>query len=161
MEGVSQCLKNLHRFQNRSCFTTWVFQYCFYSYLDMVRKQKRQRSLCERLQWERAEAHDMGRDPLVCLMQLERHIAIRRAMERLPDSYRVLLSMVVLEEISFRAVAQRLQLSRKETVLQYNYALRLLKSYLFTIIALRHVSSRGAVRATDGRKGGKRHAAAF
>ncbi|MDD3192432.1 MAG: sigma-70 family RNA polymerase sigma factor [Oscillospiraceae bacterium] len=104
---ITKCLEDLALFENRSCLTTWAFQYGF----NFARNANRKNHTYYRhhLYFDPQRHVDRaGADPLELYIQKERNEAVYKAFENLCALHRQLLIWVLFQNRSFFQIAQAL-----------------------------------------------------
>lgn len=107
---VRVCMR-LQNFRGDSAFSTWLFRVVTNTCLDELRRRGRLRhaSLDDALPVEEGsvvrQATDEGEGPVEYAERQELQAAVQRAINRLPDEYRVVVIMRDLQGLSYQEIA--------------------------------------------------------
>jgi RNA polymerase sigma-70 factor (ECF subfamily) len=93
-------------------FPRWLFSVASHHCLDLLRRRRREQRFFEPQEAEATEAAVAVPSPLEALLFHERQDAVRAAISRLPERYRVPLVLRYYNELSYDEIAARLDLSR-------------------------------------------------
>ena len=93
-------------------FPRWLLSVASHYCLDSLRRRRLERRIFEDREAEGTEATAAGPSPLEALLFKERKDAVRAAVTRLPEPYRVPLVLRYYNEFSYDEIAARLGLSR-------------------------------------------------
>jgi RNA polymerase sigma-70 factor (ECF subfamily) len=93
-------------------FPRWLFSVTSHHCLDLLRRRRREQRVFEPREAEATEAAAALPSPLEALLFHERQDAVRAALTRLPERYRVPLVLRYYNELSYDEIAARLGLSR-------------------------------------------------
>jgi RNA polymerase sigma factor (sigma-70 family) len=100
--------RNLNSFQKKSKFSTWLIRIAINECLAYLRKQKIQ---TERLYLVKSEYSGYNNSSEIEYVKEEVKMILEKAIEDLPDKYRVIFVMREIEELSGRETANILGLS--------------------------------------------------
>ncbi|MBQ1410328.1 MAG: sigma-70 family RNA polymerase sigma factor [Oscillospiraceae bacterium] len=114
-EAFFRAWRGLSGFQQEASFSTWLFRLTSNVCLDWLRARKRRPTVSlttaddegEALQLEIA---DPGKSPEEILEAAEDRAALTRAMNELPVEYRQILTMRAINDMSYAAIAETLQI---------------------------------------------------
>lgn len=114
-EAFFRAWRGLSGFQQEASFSTWLFRLTSNVCLDWLRARKRRPTVSlttaddegEALQLEIA---DPGKSPEEILEAAEDRAALARAMNELPVEYRQILTMRAINDMSYAAIAETLQI---------------------------------------------------
>jgi RNA polymerase sigma-70 factor, ECF subfamily len=110
-EALVRVYTRLHNFRGDSAFSTWLFRVVTNTCLDELRRRGRLRhaSLDNPLPAEEGalprQTTDEGDGPTERAERREVQAAVRRAINRLPDEYRVVVVMRDLHDLSYHEIA--------------------------------------------------------
>jgi RNA polymerase sigma factor (sigma-70 family) len=114
----------LHTFQNKSGFSTWLTRILINESLQRKKKLSRERELTN----ENEEIH--FNTPLKGLMNEELKAILERSISQLPDKYRTVFVMREIEELSTSETMETLNLSESNVKVRLNRAKTLLREQL-------------------------------
>jgi len=103
-ETVVKVLRNLHRYDNRWRFTTWVLSIARNTCIDEFRRRRR------RSYEEPPDVADPGPGPLELSDHTQRAQTLHQAMDKLPPMYREVLVLYHFEHLKYREIADMLDL---------------------------------------------------
>jgi RNA polymerase sigma-70 factor (ECF subfamily) len=93
-------------------FERWLFSIASHHCIDLLRKQQRERRWLEDEDVETLSISIAADSPLNELIREERREAVREAMAKLPEKFRVPLALRYYCEFSYDEIAQQLHLTR-------------------------------------------------
>ena len=114
----------LHTFQNKSGFSTWLTRILINESLQQKKKLMREKKLL----MENEETH--FNTPLKGLMNEELKTLLERSISQLPDKYRTVFVMREIEELSTSETMETLNLSESNVKVRLNRAKALLREHL-------------------------------
>lgn len=137
-ETFLQAYQNLDNFRGDSAFSTWLIGIGLNLARSSLRKRKREDVLSEEDIEELQPAFRMGRyaekprawKPHRRLEQREKERVLREALERLPDSYRTVIVLRDLEELSTAETAEALDITRGNVRVRLHRARQALRAIL-------------------------------
>jgi RNA polymerase sigma factor (sigma-70 family) len=91
----------------------WLFQLARNASLDYLRREDRRRGVSHDVLGDRTATGDMGRSPTEQFLSRERIMAVRRALDELPETQREALRLRIDEDLDHEAIAERLHISRQ------------------------------------------------
>jgi RNA polymerase sigma factor (sigma-70 family) len=111
-DAMQDCLLkaylHLSGFDGRSAFSTWLRRIAINSALMILRKKRvRPESPIDDDTWPELQLSDPALNPELCFLQQERHLAVRRAVRRLPRLLREATEICYAEEATLSEVAER------------------------------------------------------
>jgi len=120
-EAFVECFRNLDTFRFESTFGAWLKKIIINKCLNHIKKKKIDLTLCETLPSTTAEdeeeiIYDTGR--------------IFKGIELLPDGYRIILTLYLLEGYDHSEISQILGISESTSKSQYSRAKEKLRSIL-------------------------------
>ena len=120
-EAFVECFRNLDTFRFESTFGAWLKKIIINKCLNHIKKKKIDLTLCETLPSTTAEdeeeiIYDTGR--------------IFKSIELLPDGYRIILTLYMLEGYDHSEISQILGISESTSKSQYSRAKEKLRSIL-------------------------------
>lgn len=113
-EALVRICVRLDNFRGDSAFSTWLFRVVTNTCLDELRRRGRLRhaSLDEALPLEEGavlrQATDTGEGPVEYAERQEVQAAVQRAINRLPDEYRVVIILRDLQGLTYQEIAAAL-----------------------------------------------------
>jgi RNA polymerase sigma-70 factor, ECF subfamily len=93
-------------------FERWLFSIASHHCIDLLRKQQRERRWLEDEDVETLSVGIAADSPLNELIREERREAVREAIAKLPEKFRVPLALRYYSEFSYDDIAQQLHLTR-------------------------------------------------
>jgi len=93
-------------------FERWLFSIASHHCIDLLRKQQRERRWLEDEDVEALSIGIAADSPLNELIREERREAVREAIAKLPEKFRVPLALRYYSEFSYDDIAQQLHLTR-------------------------------------------------
>ena len=93
-------------------FERWLFSIASHHCIDLLRKQQRERRWLEDEDVETLSIGIAADSPLNELIREERREAVREAIAKLPEKFRVPLALRYYSEFSYDEIAQQLHLTR-------------------------------------------------
>ncbi len=114
-EAFVKAWQGLGSFQGESSFATWVYRLAANLCIDHLRKKSRRRGVEPSVSLDDpdsgwAEPADWEQDPQRLLEKSERGRALARGLGRLPAEHREILVLRELSGLSYREIAQKLDL---------------------------------------------------
>jgi RNA polymerase sigma-70 factor, ECF subfamily len=111
---MQEVLLQLHRssptFANGSTFRTWLYGLAKNVCRHELRRNRRDPAVESVGDEPLLQVPDGGLDPLEAIARDEREAAIRRAVEKLPDHYRIVLKLRDWDELSYAQIAETLDI---------------------------------------------------
>lgn len=142
-EEVSQdsfvkAYKNLATFKGDSKFSTWIYKIAYYASLDVVKKNKR---LVYSEDIDAFKASELGsvQDSLKCLEEKERKEVINKALLKLPDEERVIITLFYFEDLSIKEISKIVNLSEDNIKVKLFRSRKKLASFLKNVVEPRTV----------------------
>jgi len=119
-------------------FPRWLISVAGHYCLDLLRRRRREQRIFEPREAERAEPAVAAPSPLDAVLLRERKDAVRAAITRLPEHYRVPMVLRYYSELSYDEIAVRLGLSRSHVGIAIFRAKQELRRALMTARAEGH-----------------------
>ena len=114
-ESFIEAFKNLERFEYRTSFGGWLKQICINRAINQLKKRK--------INWVDMEqiagydsADELPVDEIEIALQVE---LVKKAIMNLPDGYRTVLNLYLLEGYDHEEIAEILQVAESTTRTQY------------------------------------------
>jgi len=114
-ESFIEAFKNLERFEHRTSFGGWLKQICINRSINQLKKRK--------INWvdmEKATGYDLAdekeTDEMETALQVE---SVKKAIMKLPDGYRTVLNLYLLEGYDHEEISEILQVAESTTRTQY------------------------------------------
>lgn len=120
-EGFVECFRNIGTFRFESTFGAWLKKIIVNKCINHIKKKKIDLTLCETLppviyEEEEEVSHDTGK--------------IFRGIEMLPDGYRIILTLYLLEGYDHAEISQILGIAESTSKSQYSRAKEKLRDLL-------------------------------
>jgi RNA polymerase sigma-70 factor (ECF subfamily) len=125
-EAFLEAFRKLESYREESSFGTWLKRIVINKSVDVFRKSKDMVSLDE----YDVEVHDQREDENYIQVLSTRVEEIRKAIHGLPDNYRVILSLHLLEGYDHEEIAQILEISYNLSRTRYSRAKKKLLEYI-------------------------------
>ncbi len=139
-ETFLQAFRSLDAFRGHSKVSTWIYGIAMNVTHDHLRKKTRRRQVLSERDIDELQPHFTWRgthterytawDPAIMMEQRERVNMVREAVNRLPERYRVVLTMRDLEELSTTEVAEALSISEGSVRVRLHRARNALRKLL-------------------------------
>ncbi len=114
-ESFIEAFKNLERFEHRTSFGGWLKQICINRSINHLRKRK-----IDWVDMEKTAVYDHADekevDEMETAMQVE---SVKKAIMKLPDGYRTVLNLYLLEGYDHEEIAEILHVAESTTRTQY------------------------------------------
>ncbi len=124
-EAFISAFKNLHHYRGDSTFGAWLKRIVVNKALNQISKRKFER-IPENEQWDIAE--ETEKDELENFpFTVDK---VKRAIELLPDGYRMVLSLYVMEGYDHQEIAEILNITESTSKSQFNRSKKKLKEIL-------------------------------
>ncbi len=125
-ESFLEAFRRIDTYREESSFGSWLKKIVINKSIDELRKTREMRSTDD-LELEAADSSDEEDFIQVLSTRVEE---IRKAIHQLPDSYRVILSLYLLEGYDHEEIAQILDISYNLSRTRYSRARKKLLGYL-------------------------------
>ena len=102
-ETFVKAFRSLNNFREESRFSTWLYRIAYNHCISVIRKNVRVIDLVD--EWEKEEADEASLDGLERLALEERRSYLRSAMEALPETDRVVVTLFYYDEQSLEEIA--------------------------------------------------------
>jgi RNA polymerase sigma-70 factor (ECF subfamily) len=106
-------LRRIETVRDPAAIRGWLFQLARNASLDYLRREDRRKGVSHDVLGEHTATGEMGRSPTEQFLTRERLLAVRRALDNLPESQREALRLRIDEGLNHEAIADRLQVSRQ------------------------------------------------
>lgn len=123
-EAFVSAFKNIQAFEGRASFGAWLKRIVVNRAISHVKK--RNDNLIE-LDQERMDVKDEGYDDNEIVLKIN---ALKKAIEKLPEGFRIVFSLYLLEGYDHKEIADILEISESTSKTQYLRAKRKLKEIL-------------------------------
>ncbi len=114
-ESFVEAFRNLHAFENRTSFGGWLKQICVNRSINQLKKRK--------INWVDIEKLDINNTAIESQSaheDLEWKVdSVKNAIKRLPDGYRTVVSLYLLEGYDHEEIAEILQVAQSTTRTQF------------------------------------------
>lgn len=125
-ESFIKIFEKIHQVKDAAALKGWIRKIAVNTSLDHLRSHR----FTEPLEAEALELNDQFYADLLDKLSNE---AIINAMNRLPDGYRIIFNLHIIDGYSHREIAEQLQIAESTSRSQLSHARRLLKVYLHQI----------------------------
>jgi RNA polymerase sigma factor (sigma-70 family) len=120
-ESFIECFRNIHTFRFESTFGSWLKKIVINKSINHIKKKKIDLELCETLPPVAEEVEDETQ------YDTDR---IFRGIEKLPDGYRIILTLYLLEGYDHTEISQILDITESTSKSQYSRAKDKLRNIL-------------------------------
>jgi RNA polymerase sigma-70 factor (ECF subfamily) len=125
-ESFIEAFKNLERFEYRTSFGGWLKQICINRAINQLKKRK-----INLVDIEQVTGYDTAGEPPVDEIEISLQVdAVKKAIMKLPDGYRTVLNLYLLEGYDHEEIAEILQVAESTTRTQYMRAKQKLLQFL-------------------------------
>lgn len=114
-ESFIEAFKNLERFENRTSFGGWLKQICINRSINQLKKRKADLVDMKDV-WDDDHADEQPIDEVEIALQVE---SVKKAIMKLPDGYRAVLNLYLLEGYDHEEISEILQVAESTTRTQY------------------------------------------
>jgi RNA polymerase sigma factor (sigma-70 family) len=125
-ESFTEAFKNLHGFEYRTSFGGWLKQICINRSINQLKKRK--------VTWvdiDATDTYDKADETIVDENEIRLKVdAVKRAIMALPDGYRTVLTLYLLEGYDHEEIAEILNVAQSTTRTQYIRAKQKLLQFL-------------------------------
>jgi len=125
-ESFAEAFKNLHHFEYRTSFGGWLKQICINRSINQLNKRK--------INWveiDGTDAYNITNEPVIDETEIQLKVElVKQSIMALPDGYRTVLSLYLLEGYDHEEIAQILHVATSTTRTQYMRAKQKLLQYL-------------------------------
>ena len=112
-ESFTDAFQQLHSFENKSTFGAWIKQIVIFKSISVLKKRKLSFTDLEPGAELREEDH-VDEDEVMLTVE-----AIKRAISKLPDGYRAVLTLYLLEGYDQEEIAEIMRISHSTVRTQY------------------------------------------
>ena len=125
-ESFIEAFKNLERFEYRTSFGGWLKQICINRAINQLKKRK-----IDQVDIEQVADHDSTAEAPVDEVEISLKVeSVKKAIMKLPDGYRTVLNLYLLEGYDHEEIAEILQVAESTTRTQYMRAKQKLLQFL-------------------------------
>lgn len=108
--------QSLDTFRKEAKLSTWVYRIAVNKSLNFIRKKKRESLFSNLSFWNRSERIESGddlleTDPEYRMLQSERKRELKEAINRLPENQRVAIVLSTYQELSYKEIAEVMEVS--------------------------------------------------
>jgi RNA polymerase sigma factor (sigma-70 family) len=121
-ESFISAFKNLNQYNGTASFGSWLKRIVINKSLDALRKKKVNLISIDAIDYADEEIND---DEVVYETE-----TLRKAIQQLPDGYRIILSLFLFEDLTHKAIAQKLNISEGTSKSQYARARKKLQELI-------------------------------
>ena len=105
----------------------WLFRVAFHEALAIKRRGKTYDNNLRKMAWNRSQTEPHAPDDRLC--RWETVVNVRKALEKLPDNQRAIVSLRIYEEKTFAEIAEELDLPLGTVLTRMRSALKKLKTH--------------------------------
>lgn len=109
-EAFLKAWRGLRFYKFESSFSTWLYRLTSNVCIDFLRRQKRRTAVSLTMEEQELEVPDQRPVPEERMLQQEARQAVSQAMNQLEDEFRLVLTLRVLEDMSYEQIAQIMDL---------------------------------------------------
>lgn len=115
-EAFAKAFVSIHKFDSKYAFSTWLFRIATNNCIDFIRKKRVSTvSIDQPVSGDdgssmRFDVRDYNLDPNQTMLKKQRKQYLEKAIDRLPEKYRVLVDLRYFKELSYEEVANELQI---------------------------------------------------
>jgi RNA polymerase sigma-70 factor (ECF subfamily) len=114
-ESFIDAFKNIHHFENRSSFGSWLKQIVVNKSINVIRKRK-----MDIVDIEKTQVGEMPEENAIDEKEIQWKIQeVRKAIQELPDGYRAVLTLYLLEGYDHEEISQILNVKESTARTQY------------------------------------------
>jgi RNA polymerase sigma-70 factor (ECF subfamily) len=114
-ESFIDAFRNIHSFENRSSFGSWLKQIVVNKSINVIRKRK-----TDLVDIEKTTVHELPEEETIDEKNIHLKIsAVRKAIADMPDGYRSVLTLYLFEGYDHEEIAQILQVKESTARTQY------------------------------------------
>ena len=114
-ESFIDAFKNIHHFENRSSFGSWLKQIVVNKSINVIRKRK-----MDIVDIEKTQVGEMPEENVIDEKEIQWKIQeVRKAIQELPDGYRAVLTLYLLEGYDHEEISQILNVKESTARTQY------------------------------------------
>ncbi|MCW3070172.1 MAG: polymerase [Bacteroidetes bacterium] len=122
-ESFVAAFRHIRSFEEKGSFGSWLKRIVINRSLDALKKQKQNFIQVDELDIAEEEAEEENGFEYDA-------VTLQKAIDRLPDGYRVILTLFLFEDYSHRMIAEKLGISESTSKSQYLRARKKLGTYL-------------------------------
>ncbi len=122
----------LHQFRSEATFSTWLIRIGINEALQSIRRKKNERIAGQQNE-KVIQLHCDHMNPEKKAIQNERRVLIEKAIDALPQKYRIVYVLREVEEMSNSAVAHGLKLSESNVKVRLHRSKKMLKETLYKL----------------------------
>jgi len=158
-EAAYHAYRGFGSFEAGTNFKAWFFRILTNAFYSKYRKHKREGAQVELddtpelylySQTQAAGLHSRSEDPATALMDQLDHDAVARAIESLPEEYRVVATLYFMQDYRYQEIAEILSVPVGTVRSRLHRGRRLLQKALWTIAEDRGIIARMAAGAEKG-----------
>ncbi len=115
-EAFAKAFVSIAKFDSKYAFSTWLFRIATNNCIDYIRKKRVLTvSIDQPVEGDdgsnmRFDVRDDKLDPNQAMLKKQRKIYLGKAIDRLPEKYRVLVELRYFQELSYEEVAKTLEI---------------------------------------------------
>jgi RNA polymerase sigma factor (sigma-70 family) len=115
-EAFAKAFVSIEKFDSKYAFSTWLFRIATNNCIDFIRKKRVQTvSIDAPVSGDdgstmRFDVRDHNLDPNQTMLKKQRKQYLAKAIDRLPEKYRILVELRYFKELSYEEVANELQI---------------------------------------------------
>lgn len=115
-EAFAKAFVSIHKFDSKYAFSTWLFRIATNNCIDFIRKKRVSTvSIDQPVEGDDGssmhfDVRDQDLDPNQAMLKKQRKQYLAKAIDRLPEKYRILVDLRYFKELSYEEVANELQI---------------------------------------------------
>jgi RNA polymerase sigma factor (sigma-70 family) len=125
-EAFIECFRNLHSFRFESTFGAWLKKILINRCLNCLKKKK-----IDLILYENVPVNDFEEENVAMEIQYETE-KVFKSIEKLPDGYRIILTLYLLEGYDHSEISQILGISESTSKSQYSRGKEKLRKMILT-----------------------------
>lgn len=130
-DAYLKAFRKLHQFKNDAAFSTWLVRIGINEALQRIRKQSRVQSVkIAQTENDTFQPESRQMDPEQKTIQNETRLLLEKAVDRLPEKYRVVYVLREVEKMDHKSIAKCLALSNSNVKVRFHRSKEMLKEIL-------------------------------
>ncbi len=114
-QAFHKAFKKLELYNPTYAFSTWLYRIAYNQMIDYIRKYKFERSWNSLVkdqdgEWTQLELESHVDDPEEKMIRRQRKEAVHQLIQQLPENYREVIELRYLQEMSYREIANELDI---------------------------------------------------
>lgn len=126
-DAFLNAFRNMSQFKGQSSLGAWIKRIVVNQCINQLKKRKLDILSLEETHYQEPASEDNGKDDIGLILDIDR---IREGIQQLPDGFRVVFSLYLLEGYDHQEIAQILEISESTSKSQYHRAKKKLREIL-------------------------------